>query len=79
MTKEKKLNYAVLRSGFGDLWVGKIALPADEKTIFTNFDDALETAKKLNDSIENAEELDEIVEEELELLDKDMAKWIINN
>ena len=78
MAKTKKLNYAVMRSGFGDLWVGKIALPADEKTIFAKFDDALETAKLLNDSIENAEELDEIVEEELESLNKDMAKWIIS-
>lgn len=77
MSKEKKLNYAILRSGFGDLWVGKIALPADEKTIFANFDDALEIAKELNDSIQNAEDLENTVEEELEPLDKNMVKWII--
>lgn len=79
MTKEEKLNYAVLRSGFGDLWVGKIALPADEKTIFTDFDNALKTAKGLNDSIENTEELEDTVEEELEPLNKNMIKWIISN
>lgn len=75
---KEKLNYAVLRSGFGDLWVGKIALKADEKSIFANFDDAMETAKNLNDSIENAEDLENTIEEELELLRKDMERWIIN-
>lgn len=75
---KQKANYAVLRSGFGDLWVGKIALKADEKTIFTNFDDAIAKALRLNDSIENAEEIEDIAEEELETLSKDMARWIIS-
>ncbi len=75
--KEVKYSYAILRSGFGDLWVGKIELEPNGKTIFANFDDAIEEAKGLNDSIENAEELDEIAEEDLELLGKEMEKWII--
>ena len=76
--EEVKYSYAVMRSGFGDLWVGKFAkLEPDEETIFANFDDAIEEAKKLNDSIENAEELDATFEEDLELLDKKMEKWIV--
>ena len=78
MAKGKKLNYAVMRSGFGDLWIGKTPTKPNGKSIFGNFDDALERARQLNDSIENAMELDDMVEEDIEPLSKDMAKWIIS-
>ena len=76
---KQEFNYAVLRSGFGDLWVGKIALEANEITIFANFDDAIAKALRLNDSIDNAEEIEDIDKEELEPLSKEMARWIINS
>ena len=75
--KQKKQSYAILRSGFGDLWVGKVELEPDGNSIFANFDDAMEKAKQLNDSIKNAEELDDTTEEDLEVLRPDMHKWII--
>ncbi|KKK93894.1 hypothetical protein LCGC14_2688290, partial [marine sediment metagenome] len=53
-----------MRSAFGDLWIGKfIELEPNEKTVFANFDGAIEEAKALNDSIETAEELDAAAEE----------------
>lgn len=79
MTKEKKLNYAVMRSGFGDLWIGGTHLEPNEKSIFAVFEDALEKAKSLNDSIENADELDDTTEEDIELFGDNMERWIIGS
>ncbi len=80
MTKKtKKLNYAVMRSGFGDLWIGGTYLEPNEKSIFATFDDALEKAKRLNDSIKNADELDDTTEEDVKLLGDDMEQWIIGS
>lgn len=64
---------------FGDLWIGKTKLEPNGKSIFTNFDDALEEALQLNDSIENAKELNGMIEEDIDELDENMEKWIINN
>lgn len=78
MGKQKpQYSYAVLRSSFGDLWVGKIELEPNGESIFTSFDDAMRKARQLNDSIENADELDGTIEEELEPLAKEMERWII--
>lgn len=79
MSEDKKQFYAVMRSGFGDLWVGKVELEPNEISIFVKFDDAIEKAKQLNDFIENAEELDDTIEEDLELLTVEMHKWIISS
>ena len=78
MAKKKKLNYAVMRSGFGNLWIGGTHLKPNGKSIFVDFDEALQTAKNLNDSIENADELDDTTEEDIEPLGKNMARWIIS-
>ncbi len=78
MAKTKKLNYAVMRSGFGDLWVGGTYLKPNGNSIFADFNEALQTAKNLNDSIENADELDATTEEDIEPFGKGMEKWIIN-
>ena len=72
------MNFAIMRSGFGDLWIGGTNLVANGKTIFGNFDDALEEAKSLNDSITNGIELDDTKEEDIELLSLDMERWIIS-
>ncbi len=72
-----KWSYAIMRSGFGDLWIGKTKLNPDGKSIFAGFDEAIEKAKQLNDSIENAGELDDTTEEDITPLGKNMEKWII--
>ena len=79
VAKVKKLNFAVMRSMFGDLWVGGTYLKPNGNSIFADFDEALQTAKNLNDSIENADELESVEEEDVELLGKNMDKWIINS
>ena len=79
MTKKtEKFNYAVMRSGFGDYWIGGTYLKPNGNSIFTDFVEALQTAKNLNDSIENADELDATTEEDIEVLRKKMEQWIIS-
>ena len=76
--KQKTIwSYAVMRSGFGDLWIGKTKLKPNGKSIFASFDGAKERAEQLNDSIENAEELDDMTEEDIKPLGENMEKWII--
>ena len=41
MTKKVKWNYAVVRSVFGDYWIGKTKLKADEITIFADKEDVI--------------------------------------
>ncbi len=47
--KKKKIvwNYAVVRSIFGDFWVGKTKLKSDERNIFSNLEDARGKAEML--------------------------------
>jgi hypothetical protein len=42
-----KWNYAVVKSVFGDLWIGKTKLRANEQYIFSNIDDASNFACQL--------------------------------
>ncbi len=81
MAKNKKetWNYVIMRSGFGDYWVGKIKLPVDNKSIFTTFEEATENAMDRTDSKDNTYELEEALdegEEEVETIRKEMEKWI---
>ena len=41
MKKKIKWNYAVVRSIFGDFWVGKTKLKANEITIFADIEDVI--------------------------------------
>lgn len=47
MKKEVKFNYAIIRSVFGDYWIGKTKLKADEKSIFSKREDAVNQAQDL--------------------------------
>lgn len=38
--KNKKKNYAVMVSMFGDYWVGRTDLPANDKNVFSDFEKA---------------------------------------
>lgn len=45
MMGEEKYNYAVVRSTFGDYWIGKTKLSEKPGSIFSSFADALEEVK----------------------------------
>lgn len=77
MSETKKLNFAVLKSMFGDYWVGKIEREPDGKSIFSTFDEATNNAVDLTDSIENRDELEMIEESEVEELCPEMERWIV--
>lgn len=47
MKKKTKWNYAVMRSIFGDLWVGKTKLSVGKDRVFADVNDAIEKAKML--------------------------------
>ena len=79
MSKTKKFNFAVMRSGFGDYWIGGTPNKPNGKSIFVSYEEALERALELNDSIDNADELENVEEEEIELLRKGMERWMINS
>lgn len=42
--KKGKWNYAVVRSVFGDLWIGKTKLPIKKDTIFSDIEEASQMA-----------------------------------
>lgn len=77
MSEAKELNFAVLKSMFGDYWIGKIGLKPDGKSIFPTFAEAMNKALTLNDSIENADKLEMIEEEDIEEIRPEMKKWIV--
>ena len=47
MAKKVKWNFAVVRSMFGDLWIGKTKLEPVKDKIFIELNDAIEKAKNL--------------------------------
>jgi len=71
------MNFVVMKSGFGDYWIGGTKLEADEKVVFSDFESAIEKAEDLNDSIENQEELEEMTEEEVEEILEGTEKFIV--
>ena len=78
MSETKELNFAVLKSGFGDYWVGKVKLESNGKSVFPTFEEATNRALALTDSIENTDELEAVEEAEVEELRPEMEKWIIS-
>jgi len=74
------MKYVIMKSGFGDYWIGKfdtanVDLPKNTKA-FDDYENALEKALDLTDSIENQDELESVEENEIEILDENMLKWI---
>jgi hypothetical protein len=71
-----KLNYAVVRSVFGDYWVGKTKLEPKKGIIFEDINEAIEKAKYLFEIHKgfdpDLEEEDEGYDEELALQYEDM-------
>ncbi len=72
------LNFAVMRGGFGDLWIAKTKLSVKDGSIYSTFDEAQQRAIDLNDSVENLLDLQEAsLHEELQEIEEDMERWII--
>ena len=69
MTKVK-WNYAVIKSIFGDLWVGKTKLKADEDSIFSDKEDAINLAEQLFE--DNHFDFDSSLTEDDEYYDDDL-------
>lgn len=74
------MKFVIMKSGFGDYWIGKfdekkVDLPITAK-VFDDYDDALDETLDLNDSIENRNELESVEEEDIDELGGDMLKWI---
>ena len=70
MIKKIKWNYAVVRSIFGDFWVGKTKLKANEITIFADKEDVIRLIEEqfLDEHIDfdpNLDEDDEYYDDEL--------------
>lgn len=76
MKKKQAWRYAIVRTAFGDFWVGKTQLPIDHGGVYDDIDEAIEEAKRLTENafdmsdelecklikLENADEIEEIPE-----------------
>lgn len=77
MSKKKNVwQYAIVRTMFGDFWVGKTKLPIDSGGIYDDVDEAVEEAKRLTEEtfemsdeiecklieLENTDDIEEIPE-----------------
>ncbi len=72
------MNYAVMRTLFGDYWVGKTNLEMNDVGVFSTWDEAVETALDLSSLNEdNRYEIENALEEEAEEVHEDMEKWIV--
>lgn len=71
------MNYAVMRSMFGDFWVGKTCLEPNGVGVFATWDEAMDTAMDLTDSVDNRDELEDALETEAETVEDGAEKWIV--
>lgn len=73
------MKYVIMRSGFGDIWIGKtkLELPDDAK-VFDDYEDAKEEVMALCTQCENRDELEIMEEDEIEdeITDEKMFKWL---
>lgn len=71
------MNYGVMKTVFGDTWVGKTGLEPNGVGVFATWEDAQQAAFDTWPSEENRFELEDALEEEAETIHKDMEKFII--
>lgn len=72
------MKYAIMRSGFGDYWVGKteLELPGDAKA-FDDYEDAQDEAVSLCTQCTNRDEVESIEEADVEeITNKEMLNWL---
>ena len=77
MNNSEKYYFAIVKSVFGDYWIGKTKLEPNGTSVFPTFNEATERAIELTDSISNMDELEEVMEEKVEVIEKECEKWII--
>jgi hypothetical protein len=70
------MNFVIIKSGFGEYWIGKTKLPIKEGSIFGTFEDTVDCAIDMADSITNQADLEDEIEEEVEEISKEMERWI---
>lgn len=74
---EEKFNFAIIKSIFGDYWIGKTKLPIKPGCIFSDFDAALEEAKQ-HASYEDVMEMEsDEYQDETEVIQEDVERFII--
>ncbi len=71
------MNYGVMRTVFGDIWVGKTKLEPNGVGVFATWDDAQATAFSQCPSEDNIFELEDAQEAEAETIHESMEKFII--
>lgn len=72
------MNFAVMRTMFGDLWVGKTKLEPNGVGVFASWGEAMEKAVDLAAfADENLAELEDAEEEEAEEISPESEKWIV--
>ncbi len=71
------MNYAVIRTVFGDIWVGKTKLEPNDVGVFATWDEAQEAAFDTWPSEDNCAELEDAYEDEAETIHESMEKFII--
>lgn len=87
--KKVKLSFRIMTSLFGDIWIAKTKLKADESTIFSKFENAQEEALSIYEAqhpnwdsddelIVAHGRLEDLTEKEVELLSPKMEKKVKN-
>lgn len=71
------MNYAVMRTIFGDIWVGKTNLEPNGVGVFADWDDAIQVAFDMCPSEPNRFELEDALFVEAETIKEGMEKFII--
>lgn len=71
------MNYAVMRTMFGNYWIGKTDLEPNGVGVFATWDEALEAALDLWPDEDNCAELEDALEAEAETIQEGAAKWIV--
>lgn len=73
------MNFATMKSMFGDYWVGKTNLKVNGVGVFATFEEATEKAMELNDSVNNLQDLQDATEFEAETISLEAQRWIITS
>ncbi len=73
------MKFVIMKSAFGDFWIGKtnLELPESAKA-FNDFEDAKEEAMSLCTQCENRDEIEFMDESEIEeITNEEMLKWLV--
>ena len=74
---EQGFNFAIVKSMFGDIWIGRTKLQVRAGAIFSDYDDALEEAKE-SASYQNVVDMESVRDnDEIEDIQKDVERFII--